>query len=109
MAVLKNPLLISSGIIIAFLLFCLPYSIISVPVNSTLNATREFSTAYDCQWVTKCVQERDPELPVAMPFVCEKYLEPKYECVLKPTVDITKPPCLIGYVINEKNKCVPIF
>lgn len=76
---------------------------------TTATATREFSTAYDCKWVTKCAPQPPPEEKASYLVPCEKYLEPKYECVLKPNVDITRPPCLIGYVVNDNNKCVAIF
>lgn len=46
---------------------------------------------------------KDPKEP------CEMLLEPKYECILKPGVDISEPPCLVGYVVNDSNKCVKII
>lgn len=73
-----------------------------VPVNNG-TVTREFTTAYDCQWVTKCAHEVTGD-HIYHP--CKEYLAPKYECLLKPTVNLSDPPCLVGYVLNEKNKCM---
>lgn len=82
---------------------CWVAGVYSGPVT---NGTREFSTAYDCQWVTKCAQEVTGD-HIYNP--CTKYLDPKYECVLKPNVNLSEPPCLVGYVVNEKNKCMRII
>lgn len=104
MALVKNQI-----VFLVLLLVSVAASVHGGPVYETTTATvtREFTTAYDCKWVTKCAHQPEKEATIFM--ACEKYLEPKYECVLKPNVDITRPPCLIGFVVNDKHKCVPIF
>lgn len=103
---------------ILLLLLCVIYTVLNAvggvhggPVNATttttpVNGTREFSTAYDCKWVMKCAHEQTGE-PFYNP--CKQWQDPKYECRLKPNVDLSEPPCLLGYVLNEKNKCVNIL
>lgn len=95
----------------ALMLLCFYCAVVQ---GGPLNATREVSSAYDCKWVQKCATTttttmendkpvKDPKEP------CEMLLEPKYECILKPGVDISEPPCLVGYVVNDSNKCVKII
>lgn len=85
------------------LLLVTPPSAVAGPVAA--NATRDFASAYDCQWVTKCL---DADQQTSSSVVCQRPLEPKYECVLRPGVDVSRPPCLVGYHVDEKNKCVRI-
>lgn len=82
------------------------FSCVSVDGGPVTNGTRDISSLYDCKWVTKCAAKPQAELFYTP---CENWLDPKYECTLKPTVDLSKPPCIHGYVLNEKNKCINIL
>lgn len=91
------------SVVLFVVLFCC-VGVHGGPVNGTI--TREFSSAFDCKWVMKCAHEMGKE---QFYNPCTKWLDPKYECTLKPTVDLSEPPCLVGYVLNEHNKCISIL